>query len=386
MCKHPFRLAAGLKSGAPIPLGLAAALLLGGLSRGLTADDARAPRWLTGQDLARHRQQPVSATWSGTALRDALADLAKTQRIAVLLDRRIDPGQAIDLTVDRLPFDTAVERVAEKVAAGATWLGPLAYLGPPEAAARLRTLAALRASEARALAKEQRSALQRDARLSWEELAEPRRLVADLAAEAGIEIEPLDRIGHDLWPATDLPALSWTDRLTLIGNEFDLTFEIVDAGHVRLAPIAGPVVIERTYPGGKQPDELAAKWRRVAPDAQIEVAAGKLVVRGRVEDHELLGPTKKPKPAPTVPRGEVYTLRVQEQPLSAVLDTLRKRVSREFIIDEAAIKKANLSLDARVSFSVEQATLDELLAAALKPAKLTFVREGSAYKIVPASK
>ena len=139
-----------------------------------------------------------------------------------------------------------------------------------------------------------------------------------LATEAGVDITPLDLIRHDLWPAADLPPLSWTDRLTLIANEFDLTFEIVDGAHVRLAPIAGPVVVERTYPGGQQPDELAAKWRHVAPEAQIEVAQGKVVVRGRVEDHELLSQNRKPKPAPTVPGVEVHTLRVQEQPLPAV--------------------------------------------------------------------
>jgi hypothetical protein len=368
-----------------LSLGLAAALLIGGLSPSPAADNSAAPRWLAGEDLARGRQQRVTVSWSGTPLRDALADLSKAQRIAVLLDRRIDPGQPIDLTADRLPFDDVLAQVAEKIAGRVSWLGPLAYLGPREAASRLRTLAALRASDVRALAKEKRRGLQREARLSWPELAEPRDLVAGLAAEAGVDVVPLNQIGHDLWPAADLPPLSWTDRLTLIANEFDLTFEMVDGAHVRLVPIAGPIVLERAYPGGKQPDELAAKWRRVAPDAQIGVAGGKVVVRGGVEDHELLTQNKKPKPAPTAPGVDVYTLRVQEQPLSAVLDKLRERVSHELVIDEAAIKKANLNLDARVSFSVEQATLDELLTAALKPAKLTFLREGSVYKIVPAS-
>lgn len=344
------------------------------------ADVPSGTAWLTGDDLARQRQQPASLSWSAAPLRDALADLSKAQRIAVLLDRRIDPGQPIDFTAGRMPFETILQRVAEKMDAGVGWLGPLAYVGPPVAASRLRTLAALRAAEARTSAKN-RAVFQREARLSWEALTEPRSLVAALAAEAKVDMESIDLIGHDLWPAADLPGLSWTDRLTLILNEFDLTFEIVDAAHVRLVPIVGAVVLERAYPGGKQPEALAEKWKGLAPDAQIEVARGKVLVRGRVEDHELLAQIKKPKPAPST---EVYTLRVQAQPLSAILDKLREQVTHELLVDEEALEQANLSLDVRVSFSVEQATLDELLAAALKPARLTFRREGSAYKIVPA--
>jgi hypothetical protein len=348
-------------------------------------DDSSATRSLTGNDLARQRQQPVNLSWSGVPLRDALASLSKAQRIAILLDRRIDPGQPIEFTANRVPFDTVLERVADKIGAGVSWLGPIAYLSPPGAASRLRTLAALRAADARALPKDKRAMFQREARLSWETLAEPRGLAAALAAEAKVEIESLELIDHDLWPAADLPPLSWTDRLTLIANEFDLTFEIVDTSHVRLVAIAGPVVLERAHPGGKQPETLAAKWRALAPDAQIEVAQGKVVVRGRVEEHELLTQSKKPKPAPTTPGVELYTLRVQAQPLSAVLDTLRERAAQELLVDEAALRQANLNLDVRVSFSVERATFDELLAAALKPAQLTFHREGNAYKIVPAS-
>ena len=353
---------------------------------GLLADDgAGTAQWLTGDDLARQRQQPASASWSGTPLRDALASLSKTRRIAVLLDRRIDPGQAFELTANRVPVDAILEQLGAGIDAGVSWLGPLAYLGPPDAASRLRTLAALRAAEARALPKEKRAAFQRQARSSWEALAEPRGLAAALAAEAKVGIESLDLIGHDLWPAADLPPLSWTDRLTLIANEFDLTFEIVDAAHVRLVPIVGPVVLESTYPGGKQPESIATKWRALAPDAQIEVARGKVVVRGRLEDHELFTQNQKSKPAPMTPGVGLYTLRVREQPLSAVLDTLRAQAAQEILVDEAALQQANLSLDVRVSFSVERATIDELLTAALKPARLTFRREGNAYKVVPAS-
>jgi hypothetical protein len=62
--------------------------------------------------------------------------------------------------------------------------------------------------------------------LVWPDLAQPRDLVAALAAEAGLSVKLPDSTPHDLWPAVDLPPLTWTDRLSLVLAGFDLTFEI----------------------------------------------------------------------------------------------------------------------------------------------------------------
>lgn len=366
-------------------IGLTTALLIAAASTSLAQNRAGTSQPSSADAVLRLRQQLVNRTSSSQPLRNSLANLSKAQHITILLDRRIDPEQTIELTAERMSLESLLERIAEKIDAGVSWLGPLAYLGPRDAAARLRTLAAMRTAEIQALPSARRAVFRRAAAWHWETLAEPRGLVVELAEEANVAVESLNRIGHDLWPAADLPPLAWSDRLTLIANEFDLRFEIVDFEHVRLIPIVGPVAIERTYPGGKRPDELAAKWREQAPEAQIEVVRGKIVVRGRAEDHELLTESKKPKPAAVTMGADVYTLRVEDKPLSAVLDTLRVQLSLDLIVDEMALKKANLSLDTKVTFLVENAKLDELLAAVLTPAGLAFHRDGKAYRIVPAS-
>ena len=60
--------------------------------------------------------------------------------------------------------------------------------------------------------------------MAWDELAEPRTLLAALARENGLEIEGLDRVPHDLWPAADWPPMSLVDRLTLIAQACVLVF------------------------------------------------------------------------------------------------------------------------------------------------------------------
>ena len=76
---------------------------------------------------------------------------------------------------------------------------------------------------------------------------------------------------------------------------------------------------------------------------------------------------------------------MRDQPLGPVLDELKQRLGLELHIDDAALERAEISLDRLVTFSVEQATLDELFAAALKPAGLTFRRREKSFDIFPAT-
>jgi hypothetical protein len=346
---------------------------------------ADAADWLAGPALRAQLVQPIKLAWSGVPIRKGLADFAQSQSIAILLDQRIDPGLPLEVSFDNVPVEMALERLARSQQLGVSWYGPLVYLGPEPAARRLRTLAALRAGESKSLPAAKRSSFAKTQTWHWDDFAEPRALVEQLADEARVEIARIEDIPHDLWPAADLPPLSWTDRLTLVANEFDLTFRFAEDGRkIELIRVPESVLLERGYPGGRNPRELAERWQREAPDAEIAVNGDKVVVRGRIEDHEILTAAKPRSQAPAAGGTEVYTLAVRDQPLGPVLDELKQRLGLELHIDEAAFKKAEISLDRRVSFSVEKATLDELLAAALKPAGLTFRRREKSIDIFPA--
>jgi hypothetical protein len=54
-------------------------------------------------------------------------------------------------------------------------------------------------------------------------------------------------------------------------------------------------------------------------------------------------------------------------------------------IDDEAVRAAGRTLDARVSFAVENVDERELLNALLRPAGLDFRREGERIKIVPGA-
>jgi hypothetical protein len=78
----------------------------------------------------------------------------------------------------------------------------------------------------------------------------------------------------------------------------------------------------------------------------------------------------------------VYTLRVQEQPVRAILQALSKRLHWAIQIDEEPIKAAGKSLDKRVSFSVENADQEQLLKAILEPAGLDYQVDDERVRII----
>ena len=123
--------------------------------------------------------------------------------------------------------------------------------------------------------------------MTWDDLTTPRELIEELARQNGVEVTGLELVPHDLWAAADLPPLPWADRLTLIAIQFDLTFTVsADGATVRLVPLPDRVAIVRSYPGGTNPAATARKYAALAPGAEVKASAGRVYVRGLVEDQE----------------------------------------------------------------------------------------------------
>ncbi|HEV3417055.1 MAG TPA: STN domain-containing protein [Pirellulales bacterium] len=349
--------------------------------------------WLTGDKLRAQMDQQVGATWEGDPFRRALTSLARSQHVAILLDRRVDPDQKIEISFDDLRLEAAIKLIASKKQIGMALVGSVIFLGPTATTEKIRTLAALRKAEALRLPAAARSRFLQLRPMHWDELAAPRDLVSALAAESHIEIQAADRIPHDLWASADLAAGNFIDRLTLIAGQFDLTFSIAKDGQsVRLVDITESVEIERSYPlrGGlsQRGKEIATKLAELLPGAKIELAADKLTVRGRAEDLDftesyLSGRTTKQT---TVTNGQkTYSLTVVK-PVGALIKAIGEKMDLDVRIDEEAIKAAGLSLTAEVKVNVNNATADELLKAVLAPVGLTYERHGNTIDVRPEKK
>jgi hypothetical protein len=285
--------------------------------------------------------------WQDVPLRDAIGRLEKLFDEAIFLDRHIDSGVRVSLDIEATSTREVLTAIAAEHGWGVSQLGRVVYVGPPATAGALRAVAQARSDEAAQLAGRQRTALGLKRQLSWARLAEPRELVASLVEKSGWRVARDERIPHDLWAAGELPGLTMVEQLTVLLVGFDMTFEL-------------------------KPN-----------DAVIEIVpldVSKVAARG--EDIPVRTPRQRAAPRSTETK-QVYTLRVAEKPVGAVVRELAQRLNWQVEFDEAAIRAAGRSLDQRVSFKVENVDQEELLRALLWPAGLDFRRDGERIRIVP---
>jgi len=263
----------------------------------------------------------------------------------------------------------------------------------------------MRAEEVRALPYEAGRKLSETDRLAWNDFAAPREILGKLAEKSRLRIVGLERVPHDLWAAAELPRLPLVDRLTLLLGQFDLSFQVSpDGDSITLVPLPARVAIIRSYSGGADAEQLAAKWAAAAPQCEVKASGGMIYVRGLLEDQEQIAGLSRPsgrsssRPPKTVTRppakvrkaapGEtVFTVPGTKGPLRALLEQLAGKMQLELKIDEEAMQKANISLDQAVSFEgVKNASFDELWTAMLKSTGCTYRHHGKTLWIVPADR
>ncbi len=370
------------------------AVLFCGLIPSIWATEGRAGEsdasvaWHEGPALQRQLAQPADLVWSNQPVREGLQQIAKLHRVAILLDRRIDPDQEIRLRARQVPIGELIKQIAQQCGGETALVGNVVYVGPPATAEKLRTLAAVRSDEAQKLPDDVRRLVLAREPFGWPELTQPRDLLAQLAAEARMTVSDPKLVPHDLWPSASLPPMCWTDRLTLVLAQFDLTFSI-QGGVLQWTPIPSTVQLTRSYPGGKQPNVAAHRFASLAPKAQVKVVGDKVLVTGSLDDHDRIsGKPPEVGPKPRVANDPLadqrFNLKVAEQPVGPLLRALCEHLKVELSLDERAMANAGVDLARRVSFEVEQASIDELLSAMLKPAGMTAHRNGMQLEVKPA--
>jgi hypothetical protein len=289
--------------------------------------------------LRRLLARPVTLSWHGQTLGPALERLAASQELPLWIDRRIDRSAPLEMDARGVPLSDALNQVAATQQAAATTFRGVVYFGPAPTAGELATLAErARLSVAKAPV-DRRQKWLASAPWSFSRLSQPRQLLEQLAAETGAKIASAEAVPHDLWAAQELPPMAAIDRAVLLLAGFDLTCEVADDGaELRIVPIPTPVAGNvRALASGVPPTTPPSRERR--PVDQLSRAA--------------------------------FTLKLDNRPVSAVLDQLAGQLNLELAWAE------NLSAEARkvmTTCDVRNVTLDELLAAVLNPAGLTFQR------------
>ena len=68
--------------------------------------------WLRDDPLRKQLTLPASVTWSGRPFRTAIDSLSRSQRVAVWIDRRLDPALELEFTATGVPLHNILNNVA----------------------------------------------------------------------------------------------------------------------------------------------------------------------------------------------------------------------------------------------------------------------------------
>lgn len=381
--------------GVKTALGLHLAIACVAQSIALPPRDQPLAASLTGSKFHQQLEQQTSGSWTNVELRSLLNKLASERRVAILLDRRIDPTVKMQVDIVDQPLREGLHEIARMVHADVSVTENLVYFGPPSATGRLRTLIELRTAELREASNEipeqRRTQLTRRQTISWADLDTPSDILRPIAELYKLTIPQQDQVPHDLWAGNELPNSTAAEALSLILIQFDLTFSWIDGGHaIELVPIPEKVQLERRQRiRGRSADETLKLIGARFPQLESTVDGSDLIVRGTLEDHEnvaaLLNPSSTRKPTPQAPaplQQRTFTLTIRRAPVRAVMDELKKS-KVVFVYDEKALAAAGVNLDQPVDLDLNKATADEFLNALFSPLDLKFEIENLTVRLTP---
>jgi hypothetical protein len=365
---------------------LSGPLLAGGIAD--AAEPARpAIVWKLGQDFTTTLQSPGSGTWKQVPLKRVMADLARVHRTFLLLDRRVDPAQQLDYTAPNGSLEVTLRGIADHLKLGIAIGNGWVYIGPPDAAKKIRTLCALREADVETqLPKELRTHWQRRSVLVWQNPKPPRELAESLVEKLG-QFTNAEAIVSDLWEPRHWPTMPALEQLSLLLVQFDLTWTWEEEGQkLKLVPLPQEVSITKQYTVA-DPVQFAAKLKEFKLTVKVELSDKTFKITGTAEDQQIAadlaaGKTARKVTVNTNPDLQRYTLKVN-LPVQKLLQALAPKLGLQVEFDEAAIQKANLSLDREIQLDVNQVTQDELLTKVVEPAGLKFEIQGKKLLIKP---
>lgn len=362
-------------------------IVMSSLASGVRAAD-KSESLLAGKEFSHELEQTVAVSLSDSPLRAALGRLSRNFKMAIVLDRRIDPEQRVKFEINKVCADEAFKRLASQLKIGVCYVGSVVYFGPTATTNKLATLAAVKRNEALRLPDAAKRKMLATQAWQWDELATPRDLVQQLLERGGLTADEaaLRKIPHDLWPAVRLPTLSVADRLTIVLAGFDLTYEVEPATpRVKFVPVPDQVMYEHSYSVKGDARGVAANVSRRIPAVKVTPRAGTIHVSGLFEDHEMVEKLLRGEPAHRVVAKEGedrFTLTIENKQFEGLARALGQKLMLEVEFDP----QLNAELQKLVSLEVQDGTLDQLLQALTKPAGVSYKLQNKTVRFFPAGK
>lgn len=370
-------------------------LLFAVASAGQIGSGDRLPDLLTGPRFHQELNQVTTGSWENVELRTLLDKLSSQRRVAILLDRRIDPTVKIPVDLVDHSLKDSLQEIAQRVGADVSVPENVVYVGPSSAASVLRTVIELRTSElaASTIPERRRTELRRRHTVTWQDLDSPADILKQITDHYHLTIQHPEFVPHDLWGGCWLPEATAAEALSLVLIQFDLTFAWQNGGQgIELVPLPQQVTVaRRSRPKGRSMVDVQKLVGELLPEVNARVDGSDLVVQGTVEQHEAVAALfsqsgSKPPPKPPKLGGlkqRVFAeIKFKRVPVRAVMKKLEES-GVTFSYDAAKLEAAGIDLDQPIDLEVDKATADEFFQALFTPLKLSFEIDNLTVKLNP---
>lgn len=286
----------------------------------------------TGKKASDSLQRLRSVALQSVPLSDVIADLQTSLQFAIVLDHRIDPQQPITLASGLVNSREVLRRVAETVGADVTFTDRFAVVGPSDSVMRLRTVMELRRKELQALRTKLGSKSYQlwfdDIEAGWPDLMQPDRFVVEQIQAAGMTRKPESQLPHDLWRSQQLPPLNLIQRLSVVVNQFDLTFRVDGTGMIEIVPVEeNPTVRRRMRIPADRREAVESLLQTTKPSVEVSWSGSRLTLVGRIELMEAVESAIRNEEASNVQEGlktQLFTMSIPAgSTISRVIESLK---------------------------------------------------------------
>jgi hypothetical protein len=351
--------------------------------------------WLTGANFRQELEHPFSGSWSSVEFRQLLKEVAADRRVAIILDRRLDPSVEAPIDVNNVSLRTGLTGIARQVNGDVTIPENIVFLGPKSATKKLRTLIELREldlqSKAFSVPKPRRSELLQRKTFESQDLDAPREILETFAQQVALNISNGQLIPHDLWAGMVLPDVTIVEAVSVVLIQFDLTFRWIDQGAaIELIPIPDVVALERKHHSKQKPVDAINEVRERFPQVEAEVWKTEISIKGLLEDHEAVAdflrgdrvssPIKIEPPQPL--QKQLFTLKAERVPLISLLKKLEESAIN-FDYDSDQLTEAGVDLEQKVQIDVKKASAKEFFKLLFDPVGLEFQIDHLTVKLKP---
>lgn len=337
--------------------------------------------WLTDRALDKALAQKVSLTWEEGSRWDFLQQVALERRIALFLDRRVDPSISLTCQVADLDVWGALFQAGGETELAAVQIGDLIYVGPGEQVATLPwRLADLRRRIAK-LPVAARTPWLAKSTLKIPRLARPREVLQGLAAATGLPLAGTEQIPHDLLRGAECPGLTVAEQFAVLAFGFGLWPELDPAGKsAQLVPLPPAERFAWTY---SVADPAAAKsWLAAErPQAQVAAKAKTVEVTGNPADHLAFLRHTRLTAAPATPSvaqaQTTVTLRA-----TATRQAILLQICSKLGVELQAAAGSGEQLAERVEIDVQRVSYAELIERVLANSGLRYELERKQLRIL----